>query len=273
VDFQLRGRAGRQGDPGESRFFLSLEDDLLVRYGIQNLLHGRFVPGSRDEPIDAPLVRDEVARAQRIIEGQNFEVRKTLSRYSSVVEEQHRILMERRHGVLHGDEVPTVWKDEAPERYATLVASSSEDEVEHAERAVTLFHIDRIWREHLAYCADLREGIHLVTLGGMDPLSRFTSDVMSAFRAVDESVDHAVLETLPLVAVGTNGLDLGAAGIKGPSSTWTYLVNDDPFRNQVLLKLIGPGGPTIAIYSSALLGPLFLLWGVVERFLRRRKRM
>ncbi len=269
VDLQLRGRAGRQGDPGESRFFLSLEDDLLVRYGIQTLLHGRFVTGSPDQPIDNPVVSEEIARSQRIIEGQNFEVRKTLSRYSSVVEDQHRVLMERRQSLLHGDEAPDVWKNAAAERYETLVASSSEDDVERAERTVTLFHIDRVWREHLAYCADLREGIHLVSLGGMDPLSRFTSDVMAAFRSVEETIDRAVLETLALVTVGATGLELGAAGIKGPSSTWTYLVNDDPFRNQILLKLIGPGGTTIAIYSSALLGPLFLLWGIVERYLRK----
>ena len=271
VDLQLRGRAGRQGDPGESRFFLSLEDDLLVRYGIQNLLHGRVVPGTRDQPIDDPIVSEEIARAQRIIEGQNFEIRKTLARYSSVVEDQHRVLMDRRQALLHGDDVPDVWKNAAPERYAELVASSSEDAVERAERTVTLFHIDRVWRDHLAYSADLREGIHLVSLGGIDPLSRFTSDVMAAFRQVEEIIDRAVLETLPLVTAGAGGLDLGAAGIKGPSSTWTYLVNDDPFRNQIMLKLIGPGGPTMAIYSSALLGPLFLLWGIVERFLRKTR--
>ena len=130
VDHQLRGRAGRQGDPGESRFFLSLEDDLLVRYGIQNLLRGRFVPGKRDQPIDDPVVSEEIARAQRIIEGQNFEVRRTLSRYSSVVEDQHRVIMERRQALLHGHEVPDVWKNAASERYATLVASSGEDNVE-----------------------------------------------------------------------------------------------------------------------------------------------
>jgi len=268
VDLQLRGRAGRQGDAGESRFFLSLEDDLLVRYGIHNLLHGRSVPGRRDEPIDDPVISEEIARAQRIIEGQNFEIRKTLSRYSSVVENQHRVLMERRQALLHGHDVPDVWKNAAPERYAALVASSSKDEVECAERTVTLFHIDRVWRDHLGFCADLREGIHLVSLGGLDPLSRFTSDVMTAFRPLEAIIDKAVLETLPLVTVG---VDLGAAGINGPSSTWTYLVNDDPFRNQVLLKLIGPGGTTIAIYSSALLGPLFLLWGAVERFLRKAR--
>ena len=76
---------------------------------------------------------------------------------------------------------------------------------------------------------------------------------------------------MPLVTAGADGLDLGAVGITGPSSTWTYLVNDDPFRNQILLKLIGPGGTTIAIYSSALLGPLFLLWGTIERFLRKAR--
>jgi preprotein translocase subunit SecA len=271
VDLQLRGRAGRQGDPGETRFFLSLEDDLLVRHGIQNLLRGRVAPGRTNQPIDDPIVSEEITRAQRIVEGQNFEIRKTLSRYSSVVEDQHGVLMERRQALLLGKDVPDVWKNAAPERYATLVASSSEDEVQRAERRVTLSHIDRVWREHLACCADLREGIHLISLGGMDPLSRFRSDVMAAFRTVEGIIDNAVLETLPLVSVGAGGLDLGVAGIKSPSSTWTYLVNDDPFRNQVLLKLIGPGGTTIAIYSSALLGPLFLLWGVVERFFRKAR--
>ena len=215
VDLQLRGRAGRQGDPGESRFFLSLEDDLLVRYGIQNLLHGRVVPGRRDQPIDDPIVSEEIARAQRIIEGQNFEIRKTLARYSSVVEDQHRVLMERRQALLHGHEVPDVWKNAAPERYAALVASSGEDAVERAERTVTLFHIDRVWRDHLAYCADLREGIHLVSLGGMDPLSRFTSDVMAAFRQVEEIIDKAVLETLPLVTVWRWRTRSGSGGNQG----------------------------------------------------------
>jgi preprotein translocase subunit SecA len=270
VDLQLRGRAGRQGDPGESRFFLSLEDDLLVRYGIQNLLHGRVAPGRREQPIEDPVVSEEIARAQRIIEGQNFEIRKTLARYSSVVETQHRLVMERRQALLHEHEVPELWKTGAPDRYAALAAAVGSDAVERAERAVTLFHIDRIWRDHLALCADLREGIHLVSLGGQDPLTRFTSDVVAAFRPLEDAIDRAVLETLPLVSARAGEIDLGAAGIKGPSSTWTYLVNDDPFRNQILLKLIGPGGTTIAIYSSALLGPLFLLWGIVERFVRSK---
>jgi len=59
-------------------------------------------------------------------------------------------------------------------------------------------------------------------------------------------------------------------GIKGPSSTWTYLVNDDPFRHQIAMLLTGPGRATIAIYAAALTMPLLVLWGAVDRWLRRR---
>lgn len=90
MDLQLRGRAGRQGDPGESRVFVSLEDELLMRYGIESLIPARFVPNRSDEPIDNPVVRREIARAQRIMEGQHFEIRRTLWRYVSVVEERRR---------------------------------------------------------------------------------------------------------------------------------------------------------------------------------------
>ena len=102
VDLQLRGRAGRQGDPGESRFFVSLEDDLLVRYGIRGLIPAGYIPPLSDTPIESRVIKREVARAQRIVEGQNFEIRRTLARYAAVVEEQHRQLVERRQAMLDG---------------------------------------------------------------------------------------------------------------------------------------------------------------------------
>jgi preprotein translocase subunit SecA len=110
-----------------------------------------------------------------------------------------------------------------------------------------------------------------VSIGGQDPLTRFTSDVMAAFRPVEEIIDQAVLDTLTRITVSAGVLDLGAVGIAGPSSTWTYLVNDDPFRNQILQKLVGPGRSSIAMYSAAVLGPFFLLWPVVDRFFRKRR--
>ena len=271
VDLQLRGRAGRQGDPGASRFFVSLEDDLLVRYGIEALIAGRVVTGKRDEPLDHPVLRGEIARAQRIIEGQNVEMRKTLWRYASAIEQQRSQVMDVRQAVLHGDEVPQVW-NRAPERRQALVDEAGEDAVRRAERMVMLCQIDRAWRDHLALAADLREGIHLVTLGGQDPLVRFTSEVKFAFGRMEDAIDDAVLDVLPEVRVTGGRIDIEGLGLKGPSSTWTYLVNDDPFRNQIGRMLTGPGRTSMAIYAAVVMMPLLLAWGLVDRFLRKRSK-
>ena len=248
---------------------MSLEDDLLVRYGIEALIAGRVVTGTGDEPLDHPVLRGEIARAQRIIEGQNIEIRKTLWRYASVLEGQRRHVMDARQAILHGDEVSEVWQ-RAPERRRALVDEAGKDAVRRAERAVMLFQIDRAWRDHLALAADLREGIHLVGLGGQDPLTRFTTEVTLAFRRMEGAIDNAVLDALTEVRVNAGRIDLEGLGIRRPSSTWTYLVNDDPFRNQIGMMLTGPGRTTIAVYAAAVMMPLLLLWGLLDRFLRRR---
>jgi preprotein translocase subunit SecA len=268
VDLQLRGRAGRQGDPGESRFFLSLEDDLLVRYGLRDLVPPRLQPAASDDPIDHPVVRREIARAQRIIEGQDFEIRRTLSRYASILEDQHRLFSGRRLAVLHGA-APEVWKS-APDRRAALVASAGEEAVQAAERTVTLFHMDRLWSEHLSRCADLREGVHLVRLGGQDPLTRYMAGVMQAYAGLDQAIDAVVLESLERVTAAGGEVDLRGVGITAPASTWTYLVSDDPFKDQVSLTLMGPGGTTVAMYAAVFLAPLLVAWGVVDRFVKKR---
>jgi preprotein translocase subunit SecA len=254
VDLQLRGRAGRQGDSGESRFFVSLEDDLLVQYGIRRLIPTPLLAKS-DAPLENPVVVREVARAQRIIEGQNFEIRRTLARYTAVVEEQHRQLMEWRRAILTGEDPPRIW-ERSPEQHASLVKAAGEQAV-LAERAVTLACVDRAWRDHLVLCADLREGIHLVRLGGQDPLTVFTSEAIQAFARIDDAVQEAVLAALTKVRIIGSRMDLTSTGIRVPSATWTYLVNDDPFKSRIGAMLTGPGGVTIAIYSAAIMMPLF----------------
>ena len=268
VDLQLRGRAGRQGDPGESRFFVSLEDELLVRFGIQGSIPARFLPEKSDAPVESPVVRREIARAQRIIEGQNLDIRRALASYAAVIEEQHRQLVERRRGILAGESSWDVWAH-APERRAALVAAAGEPAVLDAERKVMLACIDRAWRDHLALCADLREGIHLVRLGGHDPLTRFTSEAIRAFAQIDDAIDAAVRAALDKVRAAGGALDLSDAGLKAPTSTWTYLVNDDPFRNRMAAMLTGPGGVTLAIYSALMMMPLLIAWGLVETLFRR----
>jgi preprotein translocase subunit SecA len=271
VDLQLRGRAGRQGDPGTSRLFVSLEDDLLVRYGVDRLIPDKARPLAQDAPIESAVVRSEIARVQRIVDGQNREIRRTLWRYASVVEDNRRIVHRRRQALLLGEEEPDVWRQEG-ERYDALVRAAGLDAVRRAETEVTLAHIDRAWRDYLAFVADLREGIHLVGLGGQDPLSRFKVQAAEAFTAMQQDVEDSVRAALAGIVAGAGGIDVSRLAVKGPSSTWTYLVNDDPFRNQLGAQLTGPGKTTFAIGAALFATPLLLLLGVVDRYFRKRPR-
>jgi preprotein translocase subunit SecA len=271
VDLQLRGRAGRQGDPGESRFFISLEDELLVQYGIRGLLAGRFAPEPQPEPIDHPVVIAEVSRAQRIIEGQNFQLRRTLWQYASVVEHQRQLLMDRRQAILTGGESPGVWQRSAKRRVA-LVAAAGEPAVQHAERVIALHELDTAWSEHLSLIADVREGIHLVALGGQDPLTRFTTEITVAFNRLEDTIEdriHGALDRLSVAPDGT--IDVQQVTSKRPASTWTYAVHDDPFQNQIGRLLTGPGKATFAIGGALFAMPLMILWGMVNEFMLRRK--
>jgi preprotein translocase subunit SecA len=268
VDLQLRGRAGRQGDPGESRFFVSLDDDLMVRYRLGDLLAGR-VRADRPGPIENPIVRSEIARVQRIVEGQHFEIRRTLRRYAEVLDRQRQQVMARREAVLSVADDWRAWPTEGASYQAAVVAAG-EPAVRRAEQLVTLGAIDRAWRDHLSFSADLREGVHLVTLGGMDPLTHYTREMIAAFTRLMDRIDRDVLDAWRQLTVEGTRLDFGGHRVKGPSSTWTYLVNDDPFRHHIARLLTGPGNATIAVYASAMLTPLMVLWGIIERLRARR---
>src|SRR5579884_2893482 len=105
IDNQLRGRSGRQGDPGESRFYLSLEDDLMRIFatGAMNWVMGKALPD--DVPIEAKMVSKAIERAQRTVEDRNFEIRKDVLKYDEVMNEQRKVVYKRRQMVLDGEDL------------------------------------------------------------------------------------------------------------------------------------------------------------------------
>ncbi len=106
IDNQLRGRSGRQGDPGESRFYISLEDDLMRLFGSErliNMFNALRVP--EGEQIEHKMLSDAIQRAQEKIEGNNFGIRKNLLDYDQVMNEQREIIYEERRRVLNGDDM------------------------------------------------------------------------------------------------------------------------------------------------------------------------
>jgi preprotein translocase subunit SecA len=236
IDDQLRGRAGRQGDPGRSCFFISLEDDLIQRYGIRDLLPPEYRDLRQDGPLDDPAVAGAVARAQATIEAQTFEIRRTLWRYASFVEHQRKTMHERRQAILR-DRLPlSLLAARAGDRYAELRSTLGEDVLRNVEKRITLFHIDRCWAEYLARVADIRENIHLVVLANRDPLDEFHKMVGREFADLLARIDDAVVATFQSAEITRRGIDLEKEGLRGPASTWTYLINDNPFGD-VLQRL------------------------------------
>jgi preprotein translocase subunit SecA len=230
IDHQLRGRAGRQGDPGESRFFISLEDDLIERYGIQRLLPAYCRGLHQDEPLEEAAVARAIARSQRVIESQTFEIRRTLWRYASLVEDQRKTIHRQRQAILAGESPLRLLATRAKDRYDPLLSVVGQQVLDQVERQITLFHIDQCWAEYLVRVADMRENIHLVVVGGnYDPLDEFHKMVGREFAGFLKTIDDRIVQTFCSAEITEKGIDLEKEGLTGPSSTWTYLISDNPF--------------------------------------------
>jgi preprotein translocase subunit SecA len=112
IDNQLRGRSGRQGDPGESRFYLSLGDDLMRRFQgerVQGIMERLRIPD--DVPIEAGIVTKSIERAQRQVEAQNFEIRKNVLKYDEVMNRQREVIYSWRRGIMLGEKSETLVRE------------------------------------------------------------------------------------------------------------------------------------------------------------------
>jgi len=270
IDDQLRGRAGRQGDPGSSCFFISLEDELFVRYGIDDLIPARARPEKQMGPVDSSVLRHAVAHAQRIIEGQNGDIRRTLWRYSHFVEQQRLVLSRRRDSVLHGAG-PNVLQERiaAPELENASRVLGAETLKELARR-LTLRAMDECWSDHLTFVNDLRDGIHLAEVGGMSPIEEFQKAAAASFLRVLESIDDHVVRSFRALDLSSGKEIFENPGLRGPSSTWTYLVSDSAFTDRLAAHLMGRGNAGFAA-NAALTGPLLLLWAISRKIRARRR--
>lgn len=154
IDNQLRGRSGRQGDPGSSQFFLSLEDDLMRIFGgdrIKSLMETLDVP--EDMPIESGLVSKAVSQAQSRVEGFNFDARKHLLEYDDILNKQRLTIYEKRQKMLEENTAPQV-----------------------------LSMLDLLWMNHLESMEALRESVRLRAYGQHEPLVEYRREGSLMFK-------------------------------------------------------------------------------------------
>ncbi|ASA22359.1 accessory Sec system translocase SecA2 [Paenibacillus donghaensis] len=235
VDQQLRGRAGRQGDPGASRYMISLDDETLQRYGIGAELPEAYHGLRQVEPLESAAIRRLITHIQRVAEGQNVEIKKTLNKYSDLIEQQRRIMLSKRTSVLKGTVKTELLSRVDQELYGRLCSVYGEATVLAAERQLLLAKTDHCWSAYMDHMFAVREAIHLESVGNKNPLDVYNEQAIEAFAKLEEQVQRAVLEAFAGVSLEQPHLSFSPEALSVPSATWTYMIDDSFLASRVNL--------------------------------------
>jgi len=222
IDNQLRGRAGRQGDPGESRFFICLEhNDFVSRLSAFQRIRAENGKAAHQQNI--------VRRIQKYMDGEAAEARYVLKKYAAALEEQRRVI-EKWHGdVLSGQQSMAYMahlEQCDPQRYEELCAEAGLHGVHRAERQLTLYYMNRHWAKHLTLMEETRACIHFMVVAKRDPLAEYYRAAIDSYHQMVSDIEADVLEGLRTLPITQDGIDMEKAGLGGGTTTWTYDIDD-----------------------------------------------
>ena len=210
IDNQLRGRAGRQGDPGSSQFFVSLEDDLMRIFGgdrIKSLMSVLKIP--EDEAIEANLVSRVIEDAQSKIEGLNFDLRKHVLEYDDVLNKHREVIYKKRREMLEIKD----WKSQIesfikkPDEKKALEGKEKElkENFNPIAKLITLRNLDMLWMDHLENMEYLRDSVRLRAYGQQDPLVEYKNEGHKMFRGLLSTIESSIINTILRVSLQSVG--------------------------------------------------------------------
>lgn len=207
IDNQLRGRAGRQGDPGGTQFFVSLDDDLMRVFGNNDLIRMIMDKLPDDAPIQHKRISKSLETAQKRIEGFNFDSRKHILAYDNVLNHQRQAIYTKRNRALKGthEELGVLLSEiteEQPELRTLLEERKTqmgEESFYPAVRRLILQIIDSKWVDHLESMDHLRSSVNLRAYGQRDPLIEYRKEGLRLFSGLQSVVDEEIVRLLPSV--------------------------------------------------------------------------
>ena len=240
IDNQLRGRSGRQGDPGESRFYLSLQDDLMRLFSSDRVANMMDSLGlDEDTPIDAKILSGAVENAQKNVEGRNFRARKSVLEYDDVMNTQREVIYAQRQKVLDGEDLKenmlsmlrgvlegydaeglrrfegifypkgaVTDEPDVEKLYETAVALYEKKEeaytpklMRELERVVMLRVVDEYWMDNIDAMDDLKQGIGLRAYGQHDPVIAYKEEGYEMFQAMVAAIREETIRRMFLVRI------------------------------------------------------------------------
>jgi len=179
IDDQLRGRSGRQGDPGASQFFVSLEDNLLKIFGgdrVKGLMETLNIPD--DQPIEAGMISKAIESAQTKIEGFNFDARKHVLEYDDIMNRHRFLIYKKRQEILSGNYHVSVEE----EIYKQKEKEMGPELMKQLEKFISLNTLDTLWMNHLEDMEYLRDSVRLRAYGQRDPLVEYKNESQRLFK-------------------------------------------------------------------------------------------
>jgi preprotein translocase subunit SecA len=212
IDNQLRGRAGRQGDSGETQFFVSIDDTLMRVFApasMQTIMKKLGLP--EDQPIQNKMITRSLESAQTKIEGFHFDSRKQILEYDSVLSTQRDSIYERRKNILLLDEEALEKETkEIIERGGEKIeqtikdkkAQLGEEEWKKVLKRILLQTIDTFWIEHLQTMDYTRSSVNLRAYGQRDPLIEYKKEALRLFKDMKEDIYEQVISILPNIDSG-----------------------------------------------------------------------
>ena len=240
IDNQLRGRAGRQGDPGESRFYLSLQDDLMRLFASDRVYSMMETLGlDEDTPIDAKILSNAVENAQKNVESRHFRSRKNVLEYDNVMNTQREVIYAQRQKVLDGEDLrdnvmgmlrgmldgydakelrkyeglfyPAGSVEEDPDvekLFQLAVATYEQKEAEYGEkvmreleRVIMLRVVDEYWMDNIDAMDDLKQGIGLRAYAQHDPVVEYKNEGYAMFQAMVTAIREETVRRLFAVRI------------------------------------------------------------------------
>jgi len=217
IDNQLRGRSGRQGDPGETQFFVSLEDQLMRVFGgdgIKNMMAGLMSRSglSEDEPIENRMITKSLESAQEKIEGFNFDARKHVLEFDDVLNFQRKVMYGRRRDILLGtDGALRAYVDEilghaSPEERTHIEAkiAGADEKYMTMVQQIVLQTMDMFWVDHLEVMDYMRSSVNLRAYGQRDPLVEYKKEGLRLFKEMELSIGLEIIKLLLQISESQN---------------------------------------------------------------------
>ncbi len=240
IDNQLRGRSGRQGDPGESIFFVSLEDDLMRIFGSEKLQSMLSTLGLKQgEVIEHKWLTSSIERAQKRVEGHNFDIRKQLLEFDNIIDKQRNIIYSKRETIINEDIINFI--QETEDEFITNLLESENEEIKNFSdilsfideqknddkehylssfkkikdenyakhtnayiyilRQVSLSILDKNWHNHIQELTNIRMSVSLSGYGGKDPVNEFRKASLGAFNQLIYEIQKQMVLVLNNIRV------------------------------------------------------------------------